>query len=144
MQPTTPFLARMKLRGNRQMAGQLRQILVWPPMTSHYYQTGQSPTHWPAIICPPSPPSTPNCPRLVGLGEPTSTSRKRTEHVKLKPATNTLLKLAKQELSNKPWRPSGKQWPVASSFRPAAFNTSNQPCWHQPNRSSMNEIESVD
>ena len=45
-----------------------------------------------------------------GLGEPTSTSRKRTGHVMLKPATTTWLKLAKQELSNKPRRPSGKQW----------------------------------
>ena len=66
-------------------------------------------THWPAIICPSSSPSTPNCQRLMGLGEPTSTSRKRTGHAMLKPATNTLLKLAKQELSNKPRRPSGKQ-----------------------------------
>ena len=48
-------------------------------------------------------------PRLMGLGEPTSTSRKRTGHAMLKPATNTWLKLAKQELSNKPRRPSGKQ-----------------------------------
>ena len=109
MQPTTPFLTRMKLRGYRQMAGQLRPTLVWPPMTSHYYQTGQSLPHWPAIICPSSSPSTPNCPRLMGLGETTSTSRKRNGHVMLKPATNTLLKLAKQELSNKPRRPSGKQ-----------------------------------
>ena len=52
MQPTTPFLTRMKLRGYRQMGGQLRPTSVWPPMTSHYYQTGQSPPHWPAIICP--------------------------------------------------------------------------------------------
>ena len=52
MQPATPFLARMKLRGYRQMAGQLRPTSVWPPMTSHYYQTGLSLPHWPAIICP--------------------------------------------------------------------------------------------
>ena len=45
----------------------------------------------------------------ISLGEPTSTSRKRTGHVMLKPATNTWLKLAKQELSNKPRRSSGKQ-----------------------------------
>ena len=51
---------------------------------------------------PSSSPSTPNCPRLMGLGEPTSTSRKRTRHAMLKPATNTWLKVAKQELSNKP------------------------------------------
>ena len=63
----------------------------------------------PAIICPASSPSTQNCPRLMGIGKPTSTSRKRTGHAMLKPATNTLLKLAKQELSNKPRRPSGKQ-----------------------------------
>ena len=35
--------------------------------------------------------------------------KKRTGHVVLKHATNTLPKLAKQELSNKPRRPSGKQ-----------------------------------
>ena len=35
--------------------------------------------------------------------------KKRTGHAMLKPVTNTLLKLAKQELSNKPRRPSGKQ-----------------------------------
>ena len=45
----------------------------------------------------------------MGLGEPTSTSTKRTGHVMLKPAMNTLLKLAKQELSNKPRIPSGKK-----------------------------------
>ena len=89
--------------------GQLRPTSVWPPMTSHYYQTGQSLPHWQAIICPSSSPSSPNCPRLMGLGEPTLTSRKRTGHAMLKPATNTWLKLAKQELSNKPRRPSGKQ-----------------------------------
>ena len=79
----------------------------------------------------------------MGLGEPTSTSRKRTDSAMLKPATNTLLKLAKHELSNKPRKPSGKQRikPVASSFRPAAFCTSNQSCRHQLNRSSMNETE---
>ena len=60
-------------------------------MTSHYYQTGQFLPHWPAIICPSSSPSTPNCPRLMGLVEPTSASRKRTGHVMLKPATSTLL-----------------------------------------------------
>ena len=109
MQPTTPFLARIKLRGYRQMAGQLRPTSVWPPMTLHYYQTGQSLPHWPKIICPSSSPSTPNCPRLMGLGEATSTSRKRTGHAMLKPATNTWLKLAKQDLSNKPRRPSRKQ-----------------------------------
>ena len=49
------------------------------------------------------------CPRLMGLGEPTSTSRKRTGHIMLKPAKNTWLKMAKQELSNKPRRPSGNQ-----------------------------------
>ena len=109
MQPTTPFITRMKLRGYRQMAGQLRPTSVWPPMTLHYYQTGQSPPHWSAIICPCSSPPTPNCPRFMGLGEPTSTSRKRTGHVMLKPVTYTLLKLAKQEPSNKPRRPSVKQ-----------------------------------
>ena len=30
------------------------------------------------------------------------------------------------------------------SFRPAAFNTSNQPCRHQRNRSPMNETENAD
>ena len=90
-------------------AGQFRPTSVWPPMTPHNYQTGQSLPYWPAIICPSSSPSNPNCPRLMGLGEPTSTSRKRTGHVILKPATNTLLKPTKQELSNKPRRPSGKQ-----------------------------------
>ena len=57
-------------------------------------------------------------PRLTGFGEPTLPSRKRTGHVMLN-ATNTWLKLAKQELSNKPRRHSGKQLikPVASSFR---------------------------
>ena len=83
---------------------------------------------------------------IVRYGEPTSTSRKRTGHVMLRPATNTLLKLAIQELWNKPRKPSGKQWikPVASSFRPAAFSTSKQPCLHQPNRSPMNETENAD
>ena len=82
-------------------------------------------------------------PRLMGLGVSTSTSRKLTGHAMLKPATNTLLKLAKQELSNKSRWLSGKQWikPVASSFRPATCNTSNQPCRHQPNRSPMSETE---
>ena len=146
MQPTTPFLTRMKQHGYRQMVCRLRPTSVWPPMTSHNYHTGQSLSHWPAIICPSSSPSTPNCPRLMGLGEPTSTSRKRTGHGMLKPATNTWLKLAKQELTNKPRRPSGKQRikPVASSFRPVAFNTSNQDCRHQPNRSPMNETENAD
>ena len=41
--------------------------------------------------------------------KPTTTSRKRTGQVMQKPATNTLLKLAKQELLNRPGRPSGKQ-----------------------------------
>ena len=86
------------------MAGQLRPTSVWPPMTSQCYQTDHSPPHWPAIIFPSSSPSTPNSPRLMSLGEPTSTSRKRNGHVMLKPATKTLLKLAKQELSNKPFR----------------------------------------
>ena len=45
----------------------------------------------------------------MGLEELTSTSRKRTAHAMLKPATNTLLMLAKQDLSNKPRRPSRKQ-----------------------------------
>ena len=45
MQPTTPFLPRMKLRGYQQMAGQLRPTSVWPPMTSHIYQTSQSLPH---------------------------------------------------------------------------------------------------
>ena len=86
-----------------------------------------------------------NSPRLMGFGEPTSTSRKQTGYVMLKSATHTLLKLAKQELSNKPRIPSGKQRirPVASSFRPAAFDNSNQPCRHQPNRSAMNETKNV-
>ena len=52
MLPTTPFLTRMKQRGYRQMAGQLRPTSAWPPMTSHYYQTGQSLSYWPTIICP--------------------------------------------------------------------------------------------
>ena len=142
-QLTTPFLMRINLCGYRQMAGQLRPTSVWPPMTLHYYQAGKSPLHWPAIICPSS--STLNCPRLMRLGEPTSTSSKRTGHAMLKPAMNTLPKMTKQELSNKPRRPSVKQWirPLASSFRPAAFDTSNQPCRHQPNRSPMNKIESA-
>ena len=38
----------------------IRPTSVWPPMTSHYHQTGQSLPHWPAIICPSSSPSTPN------------------------------------------------------------------------------------
>ena len=76
MQPTTPFLSRMKLHGNRKIAGQLRPTSVWPRLTSHYYQTGQSLPHWPAIICPSSSPSTPNCPRFMGLGEPALASRK--------------------------------------------------------------------
>ena len=29
-------------------------------------------------------------------------------------------------------------------FRPAAFNTSNQPCRHQPSRSPLNETENAD
>ena len=41
-----------------------------------------------------SSPSAPNCPQLMGIGEPTSTARKRTGHVMLRPATNALLKLA--------------------------------------------------
>ena len=49
------------------------------------------------------------CPRLIGFGEPTSTSKKRTGHVMLKPATNTLLNLTKKELSNKQKRPCGNQ-----------------------------------
>ena len=69
----TPFLARMKQRGYRQMAGQIRPTSVWPPIISHYYQSGQSLPHWPASICPSSTPSTQNCPRFMGLGEPTST-----------------------------------------------------------------------
>ena len=46
-----------------------------------------------------------------------------------KSATNTWQNLAKHEMSYKPSRPSGMQGmtPVATSFRPAAFNTSNQP-----------------
>ena len=36
--------------------------IIGPPMTSHCYQTGQSPSHWPAISCPSSSPSTQNCP----------------------------------------------------------------------------------
>ena len=107
MQATAPFLTRMKLRGYRQMAGQLRLTSVWPPMTSHYYLTGQSPPHWPAIISPISSTSTPNSLQLMGLSEPTS--RKRNWHAMLNPATNTWQKLAKQELSNKPRRPLGKQ-----------------------------------
>ena len=75
MQPTTPFLSRMKQRAYRQMAGQLRPTSVWPSMRSHYYQTGHSLPHWPANICPSSSQSTPNCPRLVGRGEPTSTKK---------------------------------------------------------------------
>ena len=52
IQPTTPFLTRMKLRGYRQMAGQRRPTSVWPSMTSHYYQTGQTSPHWTTHICP--------------------------------------------------------------------------------------------
>ena len=138
MQPTKPFLTSMNLRCYRQMAGQLLPTSAWYPMSSHNYQTGQYPPHRRAIICPSSSPSTSNCPRLMALGEPASTSRKRTGHV--------MLKLAKQELSKKPRRPSRKQLirPVASSFRPVAFNISNQPCRRQPIRSSMNETESAD
>ena len=44
----------MKLRNYSQMAGQCRPASVSPPMTSHYYQTGQSPPHWPPIIYPSS------------------------------------------------------------------------------------------
>ena len=62
MQPARPFLMRMRLRDYREIAGQLRPTSVLPPITSHYYQTGQSLPHWPAIICPSSSPSTPNCP----------------------------------------------------------------------------------
>ena len=93
MQPTTSFSTRMKLRGYRQMDGQLRPTSVWPPMTSHtirlisLYLNGQQSS---------SSPSAPNCPRLIGHGDPTSTSRKRTGNAILKPATNTWLKLAKQ------------------------------------------------
>ena len=58
------------------MAGQLRPTSVWPSMKSHYYKTGQFLPHWPAIICPSSSPSTLNCPRLMGLVEPTSTFKK--------------------------------------------------------------------
>ena len=143
---TTPFLTRMKLRGYRQMAGQHRPTSVWPPIISNYYQTGQSLPHWSAIICTSSSPSTPNCPRLTGIGDPTSTSIRRTGHEMLKPATNTMQKLAKQELSNQSRRPLGKQRirPVVSSFRSVSFNTSNQPCWHQPNRSPINETEKAD
>ena len=65
------------------------------------------PPHLPAIIFPSSSQSTPNCPRMMGLGEPTSTSRKRNGNAMQKTATNTLLKLAKQKLSNKPRRSSG-------------------------------------
>ena len=98
-----------ELRGYRQTASQLRPTSVWPPMTSHYYQIDQSLPHRPAIICPSSSPSNPNYPRSMGLGEPTSTSRKQTGHIMQKSATNTLLNPAKQELSNKPRRPSEKQ-----------------------------------
>ena len=46
--------------------------------------------------------------------------KNRTGRAMLKPATNTWLKLAKQELSDKRRRPSGKKLirPVTSSFRP--------------------------
>ena len=136
----------MKLRGYRQMAGQLRPTSVWPPMTLHYYLICQYLPHWPAIIRPSSSQSTPNCPLLKGLVESTSTSRKQTGHVIMNSATNTLLKLAKQEQSNKPRRPSGRQLinPLASLFRPSEFNTSIQPCPHHPNRSPMNESENAD
>ena len=135
------FFMRMKLCGYCQMAEQLRPTSVWLPMTSHYYHTGQSLTQWSTIIFPS--PSTPNCPRLMGLGEPTTTSRKRTGHGMLMPTINTFQKLAKQKLSNNPRRPSGKQCirPVASSFRLGAFNASKQLCRQQPNRSPMNEAE---
>ena len=99
-----------------------------------------------AISCPSSSPSPQNCHRLKGLGEPSSPSRKRTGHVMLKPATNTLLKKVKQEQSNKPRRSSENQWirPEASSFRPASFDTFNQPCRYQTNSSPMNESENAD
>ena len=108
IQPTTPFLARMIPRGYRQMAGQLRPTSIWPPMTSHYHQTDQSPPHWSAMICSSSSASTQNCPRLMGLVEPTSTSRKRTG-LMLKPATITMQKLETQKLSNKPRRPAAEK-----------------------------------
>ena len=69
----------MLIKGYQQMAGQLRSTSVWPPMTSRYYQTGQSKPHWPAIICPSSSPSTPRCPRLMGSDEPNSTSARHAE-----------------------------------------------------------------
>ena len=107
MQSTSQFFMRMKLCGYCQMAEQLRPTSVWLPMTSHYYHTGQSLTQWSTIIFPS--PSTPNCPRLMALGEPTTISRKRTGHGMLMPTINTFQKQAKQELSNNPRRPSGKQ-----------------------------------
>ena len=36
IQPTTPFLTRMKLRSYRQISCQLRPTSVWPPMTSDW------------------------------------------------------------------------------------------------------------
>ena len=68
------IIERMKLRGYRQMACQLRLTSVWHLITSHYYYTSQCLTHWPAIICPSLSPSKQKCPRMIGLGEPTSTS----------------------------------------------------------------------
>ena len=108
--PTTPFTTTMTLRGYRQIAGQLRPTSVWPPLKSHYCQTGQFPPQWPAIICSSLTPSSQNCPRLMGLGKRTSTSRKRTGRVVLNTdTTDTLLKLKNQELSNKLRGSSGKQ-----------------------------------
>ena len=69
----------------------------------------------------------------MGIGETTVTSRKRTGHVMLKLATNSLLKLPYQELSIKSRKPSERQWlkSVASTFTPAIFDTSNQPLKRQ-------------
>ena len=73
-------------------------------LTDWSVSTSLASDHLPILIT-----LTSNCLRLVGLVEPTSTSRKWTWHVMLNPATSNLLNLAKQELSNKPRRPSGKQ-----------------------------------
>ena len=119
---------------------------AWPPMTSHYYQTGKSPAHWPAIIYPSSSPSTPNCTQLIGLGEPTSTSRKQTGHVMLKHSDTNNKYLAEadktrtvKQAENAYRKAVKSQWPLHSDRRHHQhFNTSNQPCQHQPNRSPMN------
>ena len=104
MQPTTPFLAIMKLRGYRQMAGQFRPTSAWLPMTSHDHQTGLSLPQWPAFNCTSSLPSTPICPGLMGLCESATISRQR---IGLKLATNTLLNCRNKNCRTRPSEASG-------------------------------------